>query len=274
MKLVLAVIASKSHEAFLSNWKLLKVPENMKIFYVFGEGEMPAEESVSWSQTVSSAKTVEEAMKLVIEATRNSESGRLKKILDTAKAPELRNGDELWVDCPESISPGIHLKTKAAFKYLLENEEFDILIRPNLSSLFHLEKLYTWFLDKPKRGASFGYLTFGSFLSGCGYGLTRDLIEDFVKTDFSAQDIMTEIDDMILHKYLTNKAVGRHCWEMEFYEAGKNMLASPHFHLRFKTENRVQDALEQKRVVESWTAASLLSAQERSTYNPVGLAQP
>lgn len=250
MKVVLAVIASKSHEPFLSNWKALKVPANMKIFYVFGAKEaLDEEESVSWAQLMSSVKTVEEAMKLVIETTRKKEVETLKKIVDEMGKPELRNRDELWVDCPESISPGIHLKTKAAFEYLLENEEFDILIRPNLSSLFHLEKLYTWLLDKPRQGSSFGHLTFGSFLSGCGYGLTRDVVEDFVKTEFSATDIMTEIDDMILHKYLTEKVVPRHCWEMEFFESGKNMAASPHFHLRFKTENRIQDASEQSKYI-------------------------
>jgi hypothetical protein len=169
MKVILAVIASKSHEAFLMNWKLIKIPANMKVFYIFGLKEAPVEEeSVLWDDLISSAKTIEEALKLIIERERKKEVESMRKIVGGMRKPELREGCELWVDCPESIFPGIHLKTKAAFEYLLENEEFDILIRPNLSSLFHLEKLYTWLLDKPRQNASFGYLTFDSFLSGCG----------------------------------------------------------------------------------------------------------
>ena len=248
MRVVIAVIASKSYEAFLSNWKSIKIPPNMKIFYIFGEGTMPMSESLSWDRLMSSVETVEEAMRLAIETTRKRDEETLKKILDGMGKPQLR-GDEIWVNCPESISPGIHLKTKAAFEYFLENEEFDIVIRTNLSSLFHLEKLYNWLLDKPRENASFGYLTFSSFLSGCGYGLTRDVVEDFVKTEFSATDIMTEIDDMILHKYLSNKGVERYGWEMDSYESGKNMASSTHFHLRFKTDNRIQDAAEQSKYI-------------------------
>ena len=257
MKIVLAVIASKSHEAFLLNWKSIKVPENIKVFYVFGSKEakvQTVEEQQAHIETMNnlilSAKSIEDALNIAKEVTRQKERDDLSEIMRTMGKPELRNGCELWVDCPESISPGIHLKTKAAFEYLLENEEFDILIRPNLSSIFHLEKLYEWLLDKPRQGSSFGYLAFGSFLSGCGYGLTRDMLEDFVKTEFSAQDIMTEIDDMNLHKFLTERAVPRHCLEMEYYESGKNMAASPYFHLRFKTENRTQDALAQSKYIE------------------------
>lgn len=256
MKVVLAVIASKSHEAFLLNWKSIKVPENMKVFYIFGSKEAKVqtlEEQQAHIETMNtlilSSESIEDALNTVKEITRQKERDDLSEIMRTMGKTELRNGCELWADCPESISPGIHLKTKAAFEYLLENEEFDIMIRPNLSSLFHLEKLYEWLLDKPRQGASFGHLTFGSFLSGCGYGLTRDVVEDFVKTEFSAQDIMTEIDDMILHKFLTDKAVPRHCWELEFYENGRS-LVSPHFHLRFKTGDRAQDALAQSKYIQ------------------------
>ena len=256
MKVVLAVIASKSHEAFLLNWKSIKVPENMKVFYVFGSKEARVqtleEEQLhvkTMNNLINSAESIEDALNIAKEVTRQKERDDLSEIMRTMGKTELRNGCELWVDCPESISPGIHLKTKAAFEYLLENEEFDILIRPNLSSMFHLEKLYSWLLDKPRQGSSFGHLTFGSFLSGCGYGLTRDVVEDFVKTEFSATDIMTEIDDMNLHKFLTERAVPRHCWEMAFYENGR-VLASPHFHLRFKTENRIQDASDQSKYIQ------------------------
>lgn len=256
MKVVLAVIASKSHEAFLLNWKSIKVPENMKVFYIFGSKEAKVqtlEEQQAhidaMNSLISTSLSIEDALNAVNTVTRQKERDDLSEITRTMGKTELRNGCELWVDCPECISPGIHLKTKAAFEYLLENEEFDILIRPNLSSLFHLEKLYKWLLNKPRQGASFGHLTFGSFLSGCGYGLTRDIVEDFVKTEFSAQEIMTEIDDMNLHKYLTAKAVPRHCWELEFYENGRPLVSS-HFHLRFKTGDRAQDALAQSKYIQ------------------------
>jgi hypothetical protein len=61
---------------------------------------------------------------------------------------------------------------------------------------------------------------------------------------------MTEMDDLILHKYLTNKNVERYCWELEFYEFGKDMISSPHFHLRFKTDNRIDDANQQSKYIE------------------------
>jgi hypothetical protein len=237
MKVVIAVIASKQYEDFLSNWKSIKVPENIKIYYIFGSKEPVIE-------TLEDTQTYLETINSILSSCHSIQEG-LDRIIRNIGSPEVRhgsNGTELWIQTPECIMPGIHLKTKAAFTYILENEEFDILIRSNLSSMFDLKRLYAWLQDKPIYNSSFGSLTFDSFLSGCGYGLTRDVVEDFCKTEISAHDIMVLEDDLVLHKYLTLKKVPRYCWDMQKYEI-KGDLQS--FHIRFKTENRQEDAIEQ-----------------------------
>ena len=253
MKVAVVVIASKNYDSFLDNWKSMIVPDNMKVVYVFGSNP-PISESVTEQLAQidllngmgQKATSIEEFQRTIQMVSAQRDAAKLSKSMGSITIV----GDELWVDCEESLSPGIHLKTVAAFKHLLQ-EDFDIFVRPNLSSFFDLDKLYEWLLDKPRTNASFGWLMSDTFLSGCGYALTRDVVEGFVNASLDASHIVHEPDDLVLHTYLSNHVIPRYCWDMDSadnkYE--KDMLESPHFHLRFKTENRERDAVEQRRVI-------------------------
>ena len=253
MKVAVVVIASKNYDSFLANWKSMIVPENMKVVYVFGSNPPFAEtitEKLAHIGSMNSmgqmATSIEEFQRTIKMISVQRDATQLSKSTGSITI----DGDELWVDCEESLSPGIHLKTVAAFKHLLQ-EDFDIFVRPNLSSFFDLDRLYEWLLDKPRTNASFGWLISDIFLSGCGYALTRDVVEGFVNASLDASHIVNEPDDIVLHAYLSSHAIPRYCWDMDaaddMYE--KNMLESPHFHLRFKTEDRERDAVEQRRVI-------------------------
>jgi len=116
----------------------------------------------------------------------------------------------------ECIFPGLLYKTRVAMEYLLNHEEFDYLLRSNLSSFFHAESLLEFIKDKPRQNAMFGDLIVGKFLSGSGYIMTRDVVEKFTKWDYSEHmNPMKTYDDVILGEFMFLYEIPYFTWVME-----------------------------------------------------------
>lgn len=86
----------------------------------------------------------------------------------------------LFFQIPEDWSL-IGLKTLSAFRYVLENYEFEFLFRTNTSSFVDLPRLLDHLNDKPKTGLYAGVIGTvfqnDKFASGAGILMSRDVVE-------------------------------------------------------------------------------------------------
>ena len=133
-------------------------------------------------------------------------------------APDMLSvrGDTILVRGKECICPGILYKTRAAMEYLLKHEEFDYLIRSNLSSFFNVEGVLKFLKNMPRTNAMFGQLMFERFLSGSGYIMTPDVIQQFLDWDFSEEvNPMRMYDDDIVGTFMMLHNIPRFTWTME-----------------------------------------------------------
>ena len=164
------------------------------------------------------------------------------------------HGDEIHIPGVEHPLQS-HPKTISAYKWALKNEEFDVVLRPCLSSAFHLPKLLNWLNTHPKTNHAFGRKCFNSFLSGCGYALTRDVVERFVT--YSPTRVVE--DDLVLFDFLGGTNVGITEWTLDFDRpADADIYNDPNFHLRFKTtiviSERGPDVTNHRKTIEHWNA--------------------
>lgn len=77
-------------------------------------------------------------------------------------------------DIPECIVPGALDKT---VRFLSETDVsgYAYVVRTNLSSWFHWDRLLAWLRERPRAGFAAGYSPDRSHLSGCNLTLSRDL---------------------------------------------------------------------------------------------------
>ena len=76
----------------------------------------------------------------------------------------------------ESTVPGILDKTLLAFRRALD-EDFDVVVRTNMSSFYHWPALRAFLDASPSRGLAAGLSPDRSHLSGCNLVLSRDVVE-------------------------------------------------------------------------------------------------
>lgn len=166
---------------------------------------------------------------------------------------EVRNGDEIHIPGHESIENSF-IKMIAVFKYVLPREEFDVVLRPGLSSAFHFPKLLNWLSTKPMNNQGFGNVIFNRFMSGCGFALTRDVVERLVNWTPIGH---FENDDVMLGNFMREKYVAVSEWFVDYNRpVTADVYTDPNFHLRFKTsfdlENRIPDTVNHRKVIEHW----------------------
>jgi len=88
---------------------------------------------------------------------------------------------DLFFNCPESIRPGILMKSMMAFGHILERYDFDYVVRTNISTFWHFNNLLN-VLDKlPNKNCIAGKINKKNFISGTSIILSKDLIEYIVK---------------------------------------------------------------------------------------------
>lgn len=153
-------------------------------------------------------------------------------------------GDEIHIPGVEHPLQS-HPKTMSAYKWALENEEFDVILRPGLSSAFHFPKLLEWLNKNPSTNHCFGRKLWNDFLSGCGYAITRDVVERIVRW---TPPIVYE-DDLVLRDFVVANGVQVIEWPLE-HEANQHNCKmvefrddrmTTDFHLRFKTSMKLEE---------------------------------
>jgi hypothetical protein len=91
--------------------------------------------------------------------------------------------DKIITNYPEG-SHNIGYKTIRAFEILLKNNNFDYIFRTNSSSYVNIDKLVDYLDDKPVNEFYHGIVgNHGgiNFASGCGYFISKDLVEKVVE---------------------------------------------------------------------------------------------
>jgi hypothetical protein len=124
---------------------------------------------------------------------------------DSLKEEFYLDGDTLWLKGKESVCPGCLEKTVKAFQYFLNRkEEFDYVIRPNLSSFIILPRLKDFLKDKPKTQFYGGYLV-DHFISGACFMISTDLMESMVVNKEYFMGRKDKNDDEIIGEFLLHK---------------------------------------------------------------------
>jgi len=229
MKLLVIVSSSRSHlyDKFYDNWKHVNIPPNVKVYFTFA-----------------------------------TEDGQT--------TTEIRNGNDVYLPFKRPPNTGhndlmkleSHNCTITAYKWALENDDFDVVVRPVLTSSFHLKRLYDWLSAKPMKNHCFGKIIFNSFLSGCGYAMTRDVVERFVK--WTPREI--DYDDRVLGTFMRENLIAVEEWALDhegnrpdgdsYWKTTDSMHSRSQFHLRFKTsfnpDERGIDAINHLKTVLYW----------------------
>jgi hypothetical protein len=119
---------------------------------------------------------------------------------------EIRD-DVLWTKTDESWIPGILNKTILSFECMLPRiiNEFDYVVRTNLSSFYIFPRLLKFLEHLPKNGCYSSVRTQGPdvyFGSGCGFILSPDVVELLVEKKRELFDSVYHADDVVIGDYL------------------------------------------------------------------------
>lgn len=98
------------------------------------------------------------------------------RFLVTREADGVRGQNWVFPDVKESLVPGVLDKTLLAFRRALD-EDFDVVVRTNMSSFYHWRALRAFLDASPSRGLAAGLAPDRSHLSGCNLVLSRDVVE-------------------------------------------------------------------------------------------------
>lgn len=116
-------------------------------------------------------------------------------------------GDRIYSPHEEGVR-NIGYKTLDAFRWLLENEEFDFVLRTNLSTYIDLQGAVEYLKDKPRERLYCGKIAGGyhpPFVAGAGYFLSKDLVQ-LVVANGGAWDHLF-LDDVALGRLLNQLGV-------------------------------------------------------------------
>ncbi len=140
------------------------------------------------------------------------------------------DGDTLFVPCKE-LYGNILEKTILGIRYVLENFDFDVLVRTNVSTYFdcnrltrELEKdIYSkpfvgGYVDKTN-GKYFGNKRAFEYISGTGIFLSKSAA--FTLSKLNSDDFRASPDDVAISHYLSNE-------EVRLIRMNRNNLASTH----------------------------------------------
>ncbi len=151
------------------------------------------------------------------------------------------NGDIIWAKTDDGWAPhsaGIANKTILAFEAMLPRlDEFDFVVRTNLSSFYHFPRLLTFLDSLPKLKCYSGFTAYAkgtTFCSGAGFILSCDLVRAIVAQKHLLMDHKTIEDDIIFGTFIT-----------------KGLQVAPIHHERFGIQSlgrwfKVKDAIPEK----------------------------
>jgi len=171
------------------------------------------------------------------------------------------SGDCIYLKGRECVKPGLHHKTLCGMRQAL-SEEFDYLIRTNLTSYINFRELNTLLEDKPSENWMAGTYVSGGFLSGSGYVMTRDIVQDYLRwcDEDCTTNPMAHFDDEFVGEYIKEKSITLYDMGMITYRAGRGLAeAARKLHVRFKSsdiqDDRMTDIEEHRGVIEIYNRA-------------------
>lgn len=143
-------------------------------------------------------------------------------------------GNTFWLNGVESF-PAILAKTLDSVEYFLKND-YDFIVRTNMSSLWNFNVLLKHLETLPKKGVYNGFIGYFNnfqFASGSGYIMTPDIGQLLLQNRQTAEDY-PELDDVAvgytLHKLGINPSLGRRNDSCVYDERS--------YHYRFKNSDR------------------------------------
>jgi hypothetical protein len=160
--------------------------------------------------------------------------------------PFLIVGDEIWSKTEETYAPGILNKTILSMEAMLPKlDEFDYVLRTNLSSFYYFPRLLEFLKTLPSTqcySGAIGHLH-GPFGSGAGFILSTDLVKMLINNKEQLLDNARFPDDVVighffLHRYIPLISAKR--LDFPSYKAfvkHRNRKLSKHYHFRLKHEN-------------------------------------
>jgi hypothetical protein len=155
------------------------------------------------------------------------------------------DGDILWIKGTEAITVPKVEKTIKGLKFFLDRkDEFDYIIRPNLSSFVVLPRLKNFLKGKPKKRFYGGNLVEDSnFISGACFILSTDLMESIVLKEQYFFGKEYEPDDVVIGDFLVHEMSIQPFHHPNFHflkkcRVKKNPWCLPEevFHFRIKLE--------------------------------------
>ena len=161
--------------------------------------------------------------------------------------PQAIDGNTFWLNGVESFS-AILTKTLDSLEYFLKNQ-YDFIVRTNLSSIWNFNVLLNYLETLPKEGVYNGYIGHFNnfrFASGSGYIMTPDIGQILLQNRKIAE-AYPELDDVAvgytLNKLGINPSVGRRNDSL-VYDAQS-------YHYRFKNSNRSLEKNNMLRILDS-----------------------
>ena len=119
--------------------------------------------------------------------------------------------DVIWIKTPESIIPGILNKTILTMSYMLPVlDEFDYVLRANLSSFYVFPRLLNFLKTCPKNNFYCGSNLMGRYASGSGFILSPDIVRLLVKNKDKLLNKKNGYDDVLLGRFITSQGIKVH----------------------------------------------------------------
>jgi hypothetical protein len=220
----------------------------MKVIFLVIASEDPVHEHDLKTQRETWAKNLPEDFQVVY--LRGSDKQQV----------EFRDGT-LYVACPE-LYGNILQKTILGIRYLIENFDFDILIRTNVSTYFNLERLrveltkeryakkfFGGYIDRTK-GGYFGELASLEYISGTGIFLSRTAADGLSALDYRTYRNIP--DDVAISNLLEGMAIRK--IRMTRNNLGSTHIFVPSYYIRAKSSAVSELASARMRLIDSYFA--------------------
>jgi len=155
----------------------------------------------------------------------------------------LLEDDTFYINCEESFKPGCLIKTVESIRYLLNNgEEFDYILRTNLSSVIHLDNLYSYLCNRQVAYAGNLGEYFGIYYaSGSGILMQRKVCEILIMYEKYLQYQLP--DDVAIGKFFQDIkifVIGTPRFEAYIFSNHIDLLdydfIKDYYHIRCKTD--------------------------------------
>jgi hypothetical protein len=155
-------------------------------------------------------------------------------------------GNEIHTNTPEGLV-NCGYKTIEVFK-LINEIDFDFIFRTNSSSYVDKQLLKSYLETKPKENYYSGIIGNHNgipFCSGSGFILTKDLVKLLIDNENILD--YTFIDDVCFGKFLSSKGI-QLIPSKRFDIINDDYPPIDYFHYRLKTENRINDIENMKKI--------------------------